>query len=70
MIYLSNTLIAPDSVLVHDDNFEGIVFEFFHRDIKFELLVEFGVQRVFLHRRFLFLCPLTSIMQPNFRIWI
>ena len=70
IIYLSNTFISSNPIFIHHNYFQRIIFQFFHRNVKFKLLVKLGIQCILFDRSFLFFCPLTTIMEPNFCIRI
>ena len=70
IIYLSNTFISSNPIFIHHNYFQRIIFQFFHRNVKFKLLVKLGIQCILFNRSFLFFCPLTTIMEPNFCIRI
>ena len=70
LIYLSNTFISSNPIFIHHNYFQRIIFQFFHGNVKFKLLVKLGIQCILFDRSFLFFCPLTTIMEPNFCIRI
>ena len=70
IIYLSNTFISSNPIFIHHNYFQRIIFQFFHWNVKFKLLVKLGIQCILFNRSFLFFCPLTTIMEPNFCIRI
>lgn len=68
--YLSNDIIATESVLVHDgDNYGGLP-QHVGRDVKGEGLVENRVQTAFHYHRLLLLHALVLVHQPHFNIGV